>query len=269
MDLHVNEIKFEPVLFSRASEYIERKIAESILAGKLKAGDRLPTEKEMARQFGVSLVTLREALRALEIFGLIEKRKGRGGGVFVSEINSESIKTALGYFLTFHYLSPQHLYEVRKIVEPVMVRLATQKMRVEDIRKLEKNVAACEERLKKSKKYFTKREFFDLDRENVNFHRLIAEGTHNPVLSLTIEYVFDFLTLCEKDLLMPDFQFSTDTVEEHKRILHFLKKRDGEGAEKAMVHHLRALDKYLRDIQKKPLNARISWVLEKSFRKRK
>lgn len=66
LDLHMNGIEFEPVLFSRASEYIERNIAESILAGKLKAGDRLPTEKEMARKFGVSLVTLREALRALE-----------------------------------------------------------------------------------------------------------------------------------------------------------------------------------------------------------
>ena len=74
----MNEIKFEPVLFSRASEYIERKIAESILAGKLKARDRFPTEKEMARQFGVSLVTLREALRGLEIFGLIEKEKRTG-----------------------------------------------------------------------------------------------------------------------------------------------------------------------------------------------
>jgi DNA-binding GntR family transcriptional regulator len=150
-----------------------------------------------------------------------------------------------------------------------MVRLATQKMRLADIRKLEKNVSACEERLKKSKKHFTKREFFDLDRENVNFHRLIAEGTHNPVLSLTIEYVFDFLTLCEKDLLMPDFHYSRETVEEHKRILSSLKRRDGEEAENAMAHHLRALDKYLRDIQKKPLNARISWVLKRGLGKGK
>ena len=68
-----------------------------------------------------------------------------------------------------------------------MVQLASQKMTTKDIRKLEKNVAFCEERLKKSKNHFTKREFFDLDRENVNFHRIIAEGTHNPVLSLTID----------------------------------------------------------------------------------
>ncbi|MCJ7641259.1 MAG: hypothetical protein MUO29_05105 [Desulfobacterales bacterium] len=62
--------------------------------------------------------------------------------------------------------------------------------------------------------------FFDLDRDNVNFQRLIAERTHHPVLTLTIDYVFDFLTACEKDLLVPDFQYSAAAMEEHKRILH-------------------------------------------------
>jgi len=158
---------------------------------------------------------------------------------------------------------------VRKIIEPAMVRVASQKMTAEDILKLEKNVALCEERLQKSKDHFTKKEFFDLDRENVNFHRMIADGTRNPVLSLTIDYVFDFLSVCERDLLMPDFQFSKDTVKEHRRILQCLKKRDGAGCEKEMVRHLRALDKYLQEIQKKPLKARVSWVLKRSLRKRK
>ncbi len=262
-------IKFEPVLFSKASEYIERKIAEFILDGKLKTGDRLPTEKEMAKQFGVSLVTLREALRALEIFGLIEKRKGQGGGVFVSVINSDSIKTVLGYFLSFHYLSPQHLYEVRKIIEPAMAKFAAQKITSAEIKKLEKNIAYCEDRLKKARSRFTKKEFFEIDKEHVNFHRLIAESTHNPILSLTIEYVFDFLSICEKDLLMPDSEFSGNTLEEHKRILHHLRRRDGARCEEEMNRHLAALDKYIQDIQKKPVKERISWVLERSFRGRK
>jgi GntR family transcriptional repressor for pyruvate dehydrogenase complex len=264
-----SRIKFEPVLFSKASEYIERKIAEFILDGRLRTGDRLPTEKEMARQFGVSLVTLREALRALEIFGLIEKRKGQGGGVFVSEINSESIKTVLGYFLSFHYLSPQHLYEVRKIIEPAMVKFAAQKITNAEIKKLEKNIARCEERLKKARPHITKKEFFEIDKEHVDFHRLIAESTHNPILSLTIEYVFDFLSACEKGLLVPDSEFSGDTLEEHKKILSHLRRRDGSKCEEEMNRHLSALDRYIQDIQKKPLNERISWVLERSFRGRK
>ena len=264
----MDKIKFEPVLFSRFSEHIERKIAESILDGKLKAGDRLPIEKEMAKQFGVSLVTLREALRALQIFGLIEKKKGQGGGVFVSEVNRESIKTALGYFLSFNYLSPQHLYEVRKIIEPSVVRLAAQKITPDEIKKLERNIAHCEERLGETRGHFTRKEFWELDKEHVNFHRLIAECTHNPILSLTIDYVFDFLSLCEKDLLVADFQYAANNVKDHKKILRSLKERDGKSCEKEMVRHLRALDEYLRGIQKGPVHERISWIAEKSLGKR-
>ena len=103
----------------------------------------------MARQFGVSLVTLREALRSPGDLWLDRKReKDRVVGFSCSEINSQSIKTALGYFLTLHHLSAQHLYKVRKIIEPTMVRLASQKITAEDIRKLEKNVSLCEEKLR-------------------------------------------------------------------------------------------------------------------------
>jgi GntR family transcriptional repressor for pyruvate dehydrogenase complex len=87
---------FKPVHAMRISGQIEKKIKDAILEGRLKSGDRLPTEKEMAEQFGVSVVTLREALRALEIFGLIEKRKGQGGGIFVSMMDDGSVKTSLG-----------------------------------------------------------------------------------------------------------------------------------------------------------------------------
>ena len=111
-------LKFEPIFIRRTSEQIEKKIKDSILDGTLKSGDRLPTEKEMAEQFGVSVVTLREALRTLEIFGIIEKRKGQRGGVFIADFKNESIKNSLGYFLSFKDLSAQHLYEVRKIIEP-------------------------------------------------------------------------------------------------------------------------------------------------------
>jgi GntR family transcriptional repressor for pyruvate dehydrogenase complex len=260
----MKEIKFAPILFSRVSEHIERKIAESILEGNLTTGDRLPIEREMAKQFGVSLVTLREALRALEIFGLIERRKGKGGGVFVSEVGSESIKIALRYFMSFHYVSPQHLYEVRKIIEPPMARFAAQNITSEEIDRLGKNIAYCEDKLNNTKARFTKRDFFDLDKEHVNFHRLIAESTHNPILSLTIDYVFDFLSVCEKDLLIPDPRFSEDTITDHKRILQYLKQGDGEKCEKEMTLHLQAIDEYLREIQKRPLNEKISWILGES-----
>lgn len=247
----MENLKFETLSFSKISERIEEKIKEVILNGKLKTGDRLPTEKEMALQFGVSSVTLREALRALEILGLIVKKKGRGGGIFVSEINNESIKTSLGHFLIFKKISVHHLYEVRKIMEPPTVKLAAQKITSDEIKKLEENVSYCEKKLVETSPFFDEKEFFEIDNKNVDFHRIIAESAHNPILSLTIDFIFDFLRECEAKILFPDIRFSTDTVKDHRNILEYLKKGEGEKCEKEMILHLKKLDEYLIDVEKR------------------
>lgn len=154
---------------SRASLYVEKEIREAILDGKLKSGDKLPTEKELSNQFGVSIVTLREALRSLEIFGLIQKRKGHGGGIFISDISNESVRTSLEYFLAFKDLIPQHLYEVRKIIEPRTIKLAASKISSEEISKLEENLFYCEERLKRGPSLLAKRTFMVLIKETSTF----------------------------------------------------------------------------------------------------
>jgi len=251
------QIKFPPLLISRTSELIQEKLVDAILSGRLVTGDKLPTEREMADQFGVSIVTLREALSQLEVIGLIKKKKGKGGGNFISEIDNNSIKVSLGHFLGFKKLSIRHLYEVRKIIEPPMVRLAIQNITDEELRNLEQNVAYCETRLRESRS-FNRTEFFDLDEKNVDFHRILANSTHNPVLSLTVDYVFDFLSQTEKELMVPDMKFSIETVKEHRNILELLKQNDGEKCEKEMIEHLKDLDQYLENIEESLLNKLVS-----------
>jgi GntR family transcriptional repressor for pyruvate dehydrogenase complex len=241
----MEEFRFDQLKFCRASEYIEREIKQAMLDGKLKPKDKLPTEKEMAKQFGVSIVTLREALRGLEIFGLIQKKKGLGGGIFISDISSKSAKASLENFLSFKDLSPQHLYEVRKIIEPSSIKLAAQNITPDEINKIEENVSYCEEKLIHLGPFLNEEEFFDLDQKNNDFHRLIAEGTHNPILSLTIDYVFDFLWECETNILVPDLNYSKDNIEDHRSILEYLRQRDAEKCGKKMLQHLRRLDEYL------------------------
>jgi GntR family transcriptional repressor for pyruvate dehydrogenase complex len=241
----MEEFRFDQLKFSRASEYIEKQIKQAIIDGKLKTGDKLPTEKEMATQFGVSVVTLREALRGLEIFGLIQKKKGFGGGIFISDISSKSVKASLGNFLSFKDLSPQHLYEVRKIIEPSSIKLAGQNITPDEISKIEENVSYCEKKLINLGSFLNEEEFFDLDQKNNDFHRLIAEGTHNPILSLTIDYIFDFLWECETNILVADLDYSKANIEDHRNILEYLKQRDLEKCEEKMLQHLRRLDEYL------------------------
>jgi GntR family transcriptional repressor for pyruvate dehydrogenase complex len=259
------QIKFPSLLISRTSELVQKKMTDTILSGKLEVGDKLPTEKEMADQFGVSLVTLREALSNLEMIGFIKKRKGRGGGNFISHIDSNSIKISLGNFLGFKKLSIKHLYEVRKIIEPPMVKLAVQNITPDELRNLEENIAYCESRLKESGPSFNEKDFFDVDQKNVDFHRLLGVSTHNPVLSLTLDYVFDFLVQTERELMVPDVKFSIDTVKEHRSILKFLKQKDGEKCEREMIEHLKDLDQYLENIEELLLNRLVSPQKNKSL----
>ena len=100
-------ISFSPLEIKRLSEVIEDRIKERILCGELKPGDRLPTEKALAKQFGVSSVTIREALRGLQAFGFIGKKKGRGGGIFVTHVNIDSLKVPLHNFLSLRRFSPR------------------------------------------------------------------------------------------------------------------------------------------------------------------
>ena len=245
----MEKLKFEPLSIQRASAHIEKTIKEAILARTLKTGDKLSTEKEMASQFGVSLVTLREALRALEISGLIIRRKGQKRGIFVSEIDNESIKASLVHFLNFKDLSSQHLYEVRKIIEPSAIKLAAQNITPGEIQKLEENVSYCEEKLNRTGPSIDEREFFDLDKRNNEFHRVIGESTHNPILGLTLDYVFDFITGCETAFLVSDIEYSVDNVKDHRNILECLKEKDGERCEQEMILHLKRLDEYLLEVK--------------------
>jgi len=69
-------MKFEPLLIGKVSDHIERRIKEAILDGKLKPGKKLPSEREMADQFAASLGSVREALKGLQVLGLVEKKEG-------------------------------------------------------------------------------------------------------------------------------------------------------------------------------------------------
>ncbi len=262
----MKKLKFEPILVGRASEHIERKIKEAIIDGRLRPGFKLPTEKEMAEQFGVSVVTLREALTALQVFGVIEKKKGKGGGIFVAELDNDSIRKYLGHYLSFKNLSIKHLYDVRKIIEPPLLKLAAISINDEELKKLEQNVSDCEEMIRKAGSNFSEKEFFDLDQMNVDFHRIIAESTHNPILVLTVDYVFYFLGEVELKLMVPDLKFSQDTIREHRAILESLKERDSQRCEKEIMIHLEHLDRYLLDMEEGLHEKLISSRIKESIR---
>jgi len=114
---------FSPVPVRNAFEVTIERLAQSIRLGVLVEGDRLPPERELAETFGVSRVTLREAIRALRDAGLVESRRGRGGGTFVAtpprerRRSRDKIEQAIGHSL-------EDVLALRKVVEPGGAALA-------------------------------------------------------------------------------------------------------------------------------------------------
>lgn len=114
---------FSPVPVRNAFEVTVERLAQGIRLGVLEAGDRLPPERELAETFGVSRVTLREAIKALRDAGLVESRRGRGGGTFVvlpTECKARSA-TQIGRSIAY---SLDDALDLRRVVEPGAAELA-------------------------------------------------------------------------------------------------------------------------------------------------
>jgi GntR family transcriptional regulator, transcriptional repressor for pyruvate dehydrogenase complex len=239
------KVNFQPLKVRRLSEMVEESIKDLIFTGQLKVGSKLPSESEISSQFGVSIVTVREALRGLETFGIVERRRGKSGGTFVADTTINIAKSAMHYFLTSKKISAEHLNQVRAIIETAAVALAAKSITEGELNILKKNIDYCKNRIHRNKGRLSSRDFFDIEDRQTEFHRLIAEATHNPLLSLNVDYTMDFLAGFEKAALKPDVQYSIDSLKDHEEILEDLRKRDAKAAEAHMLRHICLVGDYL------------------------
>src|SRR5947208_2585064 len=115
---------FEPVLVARASSAIADQIRGAIVSGRVPPGDRLPPERELAEQFGVSRVTVRDALRSLEAMGLLEVKVGARGGAFVTAPSGSIMGQTMSDMMMMSALTPEDVVEARLVIELGTVTLA-------------------------------------------------------------------------------------------------------------------------------------------------
>jgi GntR family transcriptional regulator, transcriptional repressor for pyruvate dehydrogenase complex len=116
---------FKPIKQPRISEEVFNQLKEAILSNTFRAGDKLPSERDLAEQFQVSRVAIREAIRALENNGFVSIRQGAAGGAFVTDLTFEQLDNACLDLFLANKISIQELQRVRIIIEPEVARLAT------------------------------------------------------------------------------------------------------------------------------------------------
>jgi GntR family transcriptional regulator, transcriptional repressor for pyruvate dehydrogenase complex len=223
-----NTISFKPVVTDGVAVQIAEKIRESILAGRLKVDDRLPTEDELARQFDVSRPTIREALKRLAAQHLVRSRRGPAGGTFVkrpslSDLNA-NLAVASTLMVTLGEFDMDGILETRQELEMVCARLAAERRSNEHIHAMQKEIEIQQQEAISD---------VDFCSSDVRFHRLITQAAGNSVFSFLMHAVIEALQPVE-NMIIFRFREKEVIVAQHVKILAFIKSGDGEGASTAI-----------------------------------
>lgn len=217
---------FRPMPATRTSAVIVSQIRGLVRGGKLPIGSRLPAERELCEQLGVSRLSLREALRVLESDGLIEIRLGSHGGAFVTAPTADSAGRGITDLLSMSGLSAVNVTEARTLFElGVVLPLVAERATETDVRELR---ALCdeEERARDQGTYSVAVSFA--------FHLRLAVASHNPAISMIIESFREAVLMSMREARHQGNQ----GVQEHRAVADAVECGDSESAVRIMAAHL-------------------------------
>lgn len=212
------------------SDQVAEQMQEFIAQGRLQPGERLPSERELADQFGVSRTVIREAVRSLAAKGLLTVHTG--SGMIVTWPTASSIAEHLNLLLRLSSDDDpwQHIYDVRYVLEVEIAGRAAQQTTAGDVKLMEDCLQEMADSLG------------DIERAaaaDVEFHNALAQGTQNPLFFILLESIAEIM-LEVRRLGFTLTGAPEQILEEHARILERVKAGDVSGARQAMSAHLKA-----------------------------
>jgi len=225
---------FKQAKQNRTSENIIFQIQEAILGGKLKVGDKLPSEKQLREAFQVSRGTLREALIALEQKGLITIKPGAKGGAVVCPMDTKWVSESLDLLLRYQKISLEELTEFRLEVEGLVAAKAAEKANKEHIEQLRALLKSMEDHLR----YGVLRwdEIGELDKV---FHLSLARITGNKIYESVLFTVYDNIKQYFGRFIPKDIMVFKNTCEELQEIINAIESKDVDKAKALLQAHIR------------------------------
>lgn len=228
---------FKTARVNRISQNIVEQIRETIISGRLKPGDRLPSEKELALEFGVSKASLREALRALEALGMLEVKQGMGGGAFVTKVDLETARNNMFNYIFFQNPSISEFTQLRALIEPPVAEIAAVKRSQADLDYLEDNLNRTRELMDSGPFYY------ELD---TKFHHKIAEISGNRLICFVIDSLKNAIVNIKLELDL-NRDFSIQVYKAHMRLFDALRKSDPKQAREAMHRHILEVEERMKN----------------------
>jgi GntR family transcriptional regulator, transcriptional repressor for pyruvate dehydrogenase complex len=215
------EVVRRPKVYEEVAKQLERLILE-----KLKPGDKLPSERELAEMLQVSRSSIRDAIRDLELMGLVEPRQG--AGTIVRERSAQPAVNPFSNALKRRRELVSELLDFRKMLEPPLASRAATHASPDEILEMEEILQRQEGRLSRGETAIA---------EDAEFHYSIALASGNSVVLKVIDILMDLLRdTRERSLQVPGRQ--EKSLAGHRRILRAIKRRDAEAAKSAMRRHI-------------------------------
>jgi GntR family transcriptional regulator, transcriptional repressor for pyruvate dehydrogenase complex len=218
---------YKVIRTSRLYEQIVQQIEDSILNGTLKAGDQLPSERDLALKFGVSRTAVREAVKALHEKGLVEAYSGRG--TFITNGTSQAVTQSINLMMRIDQIEgSENLAQVRQILEPEIAALAATRIQEPQLALMREAFTVMNNALKDPDAYIEA----DLD-----FHLALAEAAENPLILSLLDSIVGLLR--EQRLKIFFHESGPERGQyHHARILAAIEKRDPDASRAAMREHL-------------------------------
>ena len=216
---------FEAIRRNKVYEAVARQI-ETLILEKLKPGDKLPPERELAEMFSVSRSSIRDAIRSLELSGLVEPRQGVG--TVVCEVTADSLLNPLVNALKRKQELVSELLEVRKMIEPPLAARAAKHASDDEIREMEEILRRQSEKIDRDEMTIE---------EDSEFHYTIAMASRNSVVLKVLDLLMDLLRETRERSLQL-LGRPQRSLAGHRQILAAIKKGDAAAAETAMRHHI-------------------------------
>jgi GntR family transcriptional repressor for pyruvate dehydrogenase complex len=217
---------FETVRKVRRYEQVAEQIRRLISSGALKPGDLLPPERELAAKLGVGRSSIRDAVRTLEVMGILEPRQGHG--TVVRDLSADALVVPLSLVLTRKRELVTELLDVRRMIEPGLAARAAKNATAEEIAKMGEILERHEAKLRRGEQAID---------EDSDFHYAMALASRNSVVLRVLDVLMDLLRESRsRSLQVPGRP--KRSFEGHRRILRAIQRHDARAAEAAVRQHL-------------------------------
>ena len=232
-------VKLTPMQVPKASDVLADDLRERILKGDFPEGTPLPAERELVVQTRMSRTTVREALRILEVQGLVRIKTGRSGGAFVQKPDKDSVADSVSLLIRGRSIRMTSLLETREAIEPVCAQLAAKYRTDDDLRRLDDaNDAIAAEG--------TLAEFLQA---NVDWHMAVAIASHNELLTGFMLALSRAIYASTDNQGFINDEVRRTTVRAHKSITNAIRSQDPAAAIRRMNRHVHAYAEAVLEVE--------------------